>query len=143
MQITDTTVEGRGVTADGERLLRKALQVNAVSSASTGLFALVFAGLTSELIGVDQRWLIRLVGAGLVAFAISVVAASRADRTKLAPASLVISLNDFGWVVLTAVVAVVGWLSDRGVVIMGAIAVMVLGFGLVQLFASRRMTTTV
>lgn len=119
------------------RLLRNALKVNAVSSATTGLIGLLFAGTVGELIGVDQLWLIRLVGGGLFAFAISVYLLSRAEVGPLTSGAGVISLNDFGWVGATAVVIGLGWLSVQGAVIMGLIAVMVFGFGAAQLVAKR------
>lgn len=122
-----------------ERLLRTALRVNAVSSAATGLFGLVFADTTRDLIGVDQLWLIRLIGGGLFLFALSVVAVSRSERQALHAGSGVISLNDFGWVLATGVVIAFGWLSNQGALIMALIAVMVFGFGAVQLVARKAM----
>lgn len=146
MKLTDTAGPGTDTTdsppdTGAEQLLRRVLLVNAGSSLLTGLFGLGFAGTAGQLIGVDQGWLIRAVGAGLVLFALGVLAVARGDERSLVDGAAVISINDFGWVLATVCVAAVGWLSTSGVVIMGLIAVMVGGFGLVQLMARRSLTS--
>ncbi|MEM7324604.1 MAG: hypothetical protein AAF531_16055 [Actinomycetota bacterium] len=138
-QETDTRQNDQVDGGASERLLRNTLRVNALSSASTGLFGLVFAGTAGDLIGVDQEWLIRVIGGGLVLFAAAVLLLSRADRPTLIAGTPGISLGDFGWVVASAVVIGLGWLSTRGAVIMGLIAAGVFGFGLVQTLARRRL----
>ena len=141
MQVSQTTQvhsSERWVQRYGPvRLLRHTLRVNALSSAATGLFGLLFAGTAGDLIGVEQDWLIRLVGGGLFLFAVSVFVLSRTEVKTMATGAGVISLNDFGWVAATAVVVALGWLSTQGALIMGLIAVAVFTFGAIQLLARR------
>lgn len=128
-----------GPASTAERRLRTVLRLNAGFSLATGLAGLVAGGPVADLLGVDQVWLVRLVGGGLVGFAAAVVAVASAGRPVLHRWSGAISAADFGWVVATVAVLTAGWLSTAGAVVMALIGLLVLDLGVGQLMARRRM----
>lgn len=134
--ITTTTT----TTGSAERNLRRTLLVNTTLSVLTGAAALVAGGPVADLLGVDQVWLIRLLGAGLLAFAAGVFLAARSDRDALITWSLEISIADFAWVAGTIAVVALGWLSTTGVIVMAIVGADVLTLGTVQLLNRSRMT---
>ncbi len=115
--------------------LRNLLRANALFSTVTGLVAAVAAGPVAELLGVDQVWVVRVLGGALVAFAGVVFVVSGVRTSLLLPASLIVSIGDLVWVAGTLAAFALGWLSTSGVVAMGATGVIVLGLGLAQLRA--------
>ncbi|MCY7300521.1 MAG: SRPBCC family protein [Ilumatobacteraceae bacterium] len=115
--------------------LRNLLRSNALFSTATGLLAVVAGGPIAELLGVDQVWVVRVLGGGLVAFAGLVFVVSGVRTTLLRPANLGVSIGDLGWVAGTLAAFALGWLSTSGVVAMGATGVVVLALGLTQLRA--------
>jgi hypothetical protein len=115
--------------------LRNLLRSNALFSTATGLVAAVAAGPVAELLGVDQVWVVRVLGGGLVAFAGLVFVVSGLRTSLLRPATLIVSIGDLAWVAGTLATFALGWLSTSGVVVMGATGVVVLGLGLAQLRA--------
>jgi hypothetical protein len=138
----------QGSDADPAARLRLVLRINAGFSALTGLIGLAAGGPvadflgddpSADFLGVDQVWLVRLIGLGLLGFAVAVAGVARLDYQRLAAGSRIISFNDFGWVLGTVAVVALGWLSTGGAVAMGLIAVVVLEFGVSQLLARRSM----
>ena len=119
--------------------LRIVLRLNAGFSLATGALALVAGGAVADLLGIEQVWLVRLVGAGLLGFAALVAAASRLRPVELRQQAALISIADLGWVAATIGVVAAGWLSTAGVVVMGLVAVLVLDLGVAQLFTRHRM----
>jgi hypothetical protein len=115
--------------------LRNLLRVNALFSTVTGLGAVAAGGQVADLLGVDQVWVVRALGAGLVGFAGVVFVVSGVRTSRLRPASLVVSIADLGWVAGSLVTFTLGWLSTSGVAAMVATGVVVLGLGLAQLRA--------
>lgn len=82
------------------RAVRLALYANAAFSTLTGLAMLIAPGPLAELAGVQAPWVLRLVGAGLLPFAGTVIWEAR--RPTVAPGQVVtISLLDFAWVIGT------------------------------------------
>ena len=122
-----------------ESMLRLVLRTNATTSGLGGLAALVAGGPADELLGTGQIGLVRLVGAGLVLFALGVVVVSRLDREGLTRHVPGISLGDGSWVVGTVVAIALGWFSTGGALIMAAVAVMVGVFGIEQAVLVRRL----
>jgi hypothetical protein len=127
--------------------LKRALGVNALFSAASGMMLLLaapsVAGLifaqSVTLLGVGDVALLRLVGIGLIGFAAGVGWAARQDR----PGALIvtgISLADFGWVMGTALLLALAApvFSPVGTAVLAMIAVIVLVFGVLQLGALRR-----
>ncbi|MEQ8717413.1 MAG: SRPBCC family protein [Acidimicrobiales bacterium] len=119
--------------------LRNRLRVNAAFSWATGTIALVLGGPLADLFDLDEVWLVRLLGGGLLAFGLGVFALSGARTTVLTTWSAGISLADFGWVVGTVVVLALGWLSTAGAVVMSVVGAVVGGLGSAQLAARRRL----
>ncbi len=128
--MTTTTTSSTRSTA--ESTLRKVLLINTELSVTTGLIGLIFGGPVADALGVEQVWLIRLLGAGLLGFAGIVFAVSRSSQPVLQRWSREISQADLGWVAGTVVVIALGWLSTTGAIIMGIVALAVLGLGLAQ-----------
>ena len=126
--MTTTTI----TQSNAESTLRKVLLANTEFSLATGLAGLVFGGPVADALGVDQVWLIRLLGAGLLGFAGIVFLVARSSQPVLQRWSREISLGDIGWVVGTIVVIALGLLSTSGAIIMGVIGVAVLALGLAQ-----------
>ncbi len=136
------TMTQTATTHSAESTLRKVLLANAEFSILTGLAALLFGGPIADTLGVDQAWLIRLLGAGLLGFASIVFLVSRSTRPTLQRWSREISQGDFGWVLGTVVVIALGWLSTNGAIIMAVIAAAVLALGLAQHHFRRQMIAT-
>ncbi len=139
--LTEAT-SGRSIDSgrpDHTGRLRTVLRINAVFSTVTGAISLAAGGPVAEFLGVDQVWLIRLIGAGLLGFAALVLMVARSSEEQLDPGSRVVSFNDFGWVLATIVVLALGWLTTAGAVVMGLIGLVVLELGIAQLLARRKM----
>lgn len=113
--------------------LRKVLLLNTEFSLLTGTAGLAAGGPIADFLDVDQVWLVRLLGAGLLAFAVAVFAISRARIPTLIALSIEVSIGDLAWVAGTAVVIALGWLSTGGAIAMGVIALIVLELGIFQL----------
>ena len=118
--------------SNAESTLRKVLLANTEFSIATGLAGLIFGVPVADALGVDQVWLIRLLGAGLLGFAGIVFLVSRSSPQVLQRWSREISVADIGWVIGTVVVVALGWLSTSGAIIMAVIGVLVLALGLAQ-----------
>ena len=131
MTMTATT-QSNPTQSHAESALRKVLLANTEFSIATGLACLILGGPVADVLGVDQVWLIRLLGAGLFGFAGLVFLVSRSSRSILQRWSREISMADVGWVAATGVVIGLGWLSTGGAIIMAIIAAVVLAFGLAQ-----------
>jgi|GEM_PF-1512801 len=127
-----TMTESVAASTAAELNLRKVLQVNGALSTTTGLAGLIFGGAVADLLGVDQVWMIRLLGAGLAGFAAFVILISLSNQSTLRVWSAQISLADIAWVVGTVIVIALGWLSTSGAVVMAVIGLGVLGLGLAQ-----------
>jgi hypothetical protein len=119
--------------------LRNRLRVNTAFSLATGAVGLVLGHPVADLLDIEEVSFVRLLGAGLLAFAIGVLAVSGTTTNTLTTWSLEVSLADFGWVVGTAVAIGLGWFSAAGAVAMAAIAAVVFGLGSAQLAARRRL----
>jgi len=113
--------------------LRNALRMNTGFSLLIGLAALVAGGPIADVLGVEQVWLVRSLGAGLLGFAAFVLWVASARTTTLTPVSRLISFADFGWVAGTAALIAAGWLSTAGAIVIGLIAFVVLKLGINQL----------
>ena len=129
-------------SSNAESTLRKVLLANSEFSVLTGLASLIFGGRIADFLEVEQAWLIRLIGAGLLGFAVAVFVIARSKRPVLDEWSLQVSYGDLGWVIATVPVIALGWLSTEGAVVMAAIAVVVLALGIGQLRSRRAMLAT-
>lgn len=122
-----------------ESRLRTVLAANATTSGTGGLAAAVLAGQVDELLGTGHVPWVRLVGAGLVAFAAFVAWTASAPRARMIRDTPAISIGDAAWVFGTAVTVALGWYSAIGAVVMGLVAAMVATFGVLQLRLTRRL----
>lgn len=136
-----TTTPATGIAAGTptESRLRLVLTTNAVTSGLGGLAALALGGPVDSVLGTDAVGWVRVVGAGLVAFAAFVAFVSRSRRARLVREVPIISAGDLAWVAGTMVTIALGWYSASGNVVMGAVAAMVGAFGLTQAVLVRRL----
>lgn len=118
------------------RPLRTALIANAVFSTGCAALMLINPILVGDLLGVQAPFVLQVVGLGLVIFAVDLV--HQATRHELAIwRALYASSGDYLWVLgtLLGIVLFPGVLSDSGLAIVLAVAVIVLVFGTWQLGA--------
>ena len=127
-----TTTEAALKTSNAESTLRKVLLANTEFSVTTGLAGLIFGGPVADALGVEQVWLIRMLGAGLLGFAAMLFLIARSPQPMLQRWSREISQADVGWMLGTIAVVLLGWLSTSGAIIMTAIGLIVLGLGITQ-----------
>jgi hypothetical protein len=113
--------------------LRRVLRANAAFSATGGLAALVAFAPLDDLLGVDNRALVAVTGAGLVAFAVVVLAIARTEPGRLLRGAVVVSIADLAWVAATIVLVVTAELAVRGVAVLVVVAGVVAGFAFQQL----------
>ncbi len=123
--------------------LRNILRLNALSSATGGFVCVVAGGWTSTMLGTGHGGLVRLVGFGLVVFAVDVAAVAGSRMSKLRRWVPVVSIADAFWVVATAGTVAAGWYSPVGVGVVSAVGVMVGGFGIGQFRAWRHLRTII
>ncbi|MFN3256989.1 MAG: hypothetical protein ACE37B_14980 [Ilumatobacter sp.] len=76
---------------------------------------------------------VRVVGASLVAFALTVIALSRSNVQSLRRWVPAVSLADGGWVAASIATIIAGWYSSSGAAIIGIIAVIVGTFAIAQM----------
>ena len=123
--------------SEHQRFLRRSLLANAVFSVLSGLvFALGYSAVSS-IIGLAPSWILLVVGVGLLGFAGSIAwLASRAVISV--PAAMTVVWCDLGWVVGTVPLVLLGVLNATGNIVAGAVAGVVLAFGLLQYVGVRR-----
>jgi len=122
-------------------LLRNALIANALFSALSGLALVGFGESVSQWMGVAPPWLLRTVGAGLLAFAAFLFWEAR--RAVLNPArALLATLADLGWVMGSVVLLLlpIATFSSVGRWTVALVAAVVLIFALLQLAGLRTLT---
>jgi len=145
MSNAPTATTASGIATDGahpdvdEPRLRLVLTANATTSGLGGLAALLLGEPTAALLGTDEVLWVRLLGAGLVAFAAFVARTARAPRPRLIRDVPSISAGDAAWVFGTIVTVTLGWYSTSGVVVMGLVGTMVATFGTMQAILVRRL----
>ena len=121
---------------------RTVLRGNAIFSAITGALCLLGAAQVTSWLGLGgatSLFVVRLVGAGVLAFAALVWWLSTRQpipRTGL----LEIAIVDFAWVAASALLLLAGWIpfSTAGMWIVAVVADLVLAFGLLEVMALRR-----
>lgn len=133
-----TALSRVATTADGGRLLRTALRVDAVVSGGLGLVSLVGAPLAGDLIGAPEAAL-RGVGGFLVVFGIALlVLAARAAMPV--PLVWAVVIGNLAWVVASAAVALLVPLTVLGIVVVVVQALGVAVFADLEWLGLRRMT---
>jgi hypothetical protein len=135
------TTSGTGRTSrfDAARILPLVLEANAATSLAAGLIGLADGRWSADRLGLADATWVRVVGAGLIAFALAVGLASRLGGRSLARAARLISTADLAWVAATVVVLEATVLSTSGAVIAAVMGIGVLDFALAQLWLARRL----
>ncbi|MEU5883781.1 hypothetical protein [Spirillospora sp. NPDC047279] len=135
---TTRPVAGTGILADGPRLLKLALRLDAVVTGVNGLAYLALAGPLEDLLGLAPAHAY-VLGAFLLVYAVAVAAISRPARPHRTAVTAVIELNLL-WTLLSVVTVVAGWLSLNAAGATWAVlqAMTVAGFAAVQYLALRR-----
>jgi hypothetical protein len=133
-----TALSRIATTADGGRLLRTALRVDAVVSGALGLVSLVAAPPAGDLVGAPEAAL-RGVGGFLVVFGIALLVL--AARTAM-PVPLVwaVVVGNLAWVAASAAVALLVPLTVLGIVVVVVQALGVAVFADLEWWGLRRMT---
>ena len=143
VSMTDHTLTAipstRRPNSTDERRLRLVLRSNALTSGLGGLVAVAAPGWLDELLGTGHPGWVRLVGAGLVAFAGVVALVSRASTPLLVRFAPMISVADALWAAGTILTIAAGWYSNGGAVLMALVAAMVTGFSIAQATLSKRL----
>jgi hypothetical protein len=135
---TSTALPRIASTADGGRLLRTALRVDAAVSGGLGLVSLAGAPLVSDLVGTPEAAL-RGVGGFLVAFGIALlVLAARAAMPV--PLVWAVVVGNLAWVAASAAVALLVPLTVLGIVLVVVQALGVVVFADLEWWGLRRMT---
>ncbi len=113
--------------------LRFVLTANATTSGLAGLTALVAGERVDDWLDTGHSGWVRVIGAGLVAFALAVMALSRSDEQGLRRWVPAVSLADGGWVAASVATIIAGWYSRSGAALIGVIAVIVGMFAIAQM----------
>ena len=121
------------------RHLRTVLAVNAATSLTAGVAAVSAAPWLVDELGLGSEAWTRLVGLGLVLFAIDVAVAAAKATHRLRSAALAVSLADLSWVAATVVVLATVDLTSAGRVVAVVMGLGVLDFALLQLWFRHRM----
>ncbi|MCP3981109.1 MAG: hypothetical protein GY716_17565 [bacterium] len=111
--------------------LRRVLWMNAGFSLFSGIVLLLGAGGLANLFGASQAWPFRAVGFGLLVFAIDIARECRKPELRRFKA-LYFSLSDLAWVVGSAILLALAPLPVAAALLVGAVMLIVLGFGLAQ-----------
>ena len=122
------------------RHLRTVLAVNATTSLAAGAVAVSAAPWLADELGLRYEGWTRLVGVGLVLFAIDVALVAARSTRRLRTAALAVSLADLAWVAATVVVLGAADLTTAGRVIAAVMGIGVLDFALLQLWFRHRMS---
>ena len=115
----DRTHDGAGAI----RRLRRVLDVDAATSAVSGLAVAVAAGPVDDLLGTDSPGWVRAAGVGFLAFAGAVAWVARSDERSLRRWSLDVVIANVAFVVAMVVGLVLGAFSGWGVAVAIAVAV--------------------
>lgn len=113
--------------------LRGVLRANAAFSAVGGLVALVGFAPIDDLLGAGNRAVVAATGAGLVGFALVVLAVAGLEPRRLVGGAAAVSVADLTGVAATAVVVATVDLDASGGALLTAVAVVVAGFAASQL----------
>ena len=90
-------------TSSKATFLKRALYANAIFSGISGLDFIIFNNQITNFLGWSTNWLIPVIGAGLILFAIFTVMVARADTPNPALVQTIIA-SDVAWIILSCVV---------------------------------------
>lgn len=121
-------------TEDAVARLRLVLRANATFSFTCGVVALVAGAWLSRELGIGHVLLTRLLGGGLILFAVAVMVISRLDEQRLRAEAALVAVADVAWVVGSVAILLTGWSTTTGNVIVALVALAVADFGTTQLW---------
>lgn len=122
---------------DNQALLRRALRANAAFSTLSGATFALASGPIASAIGLDYPVIILAIGVGLLIFAAGVFRnAARAEINRLE--TVVTIVGDFGWVLASGAIILLGYLNTTGNWAVAAIADVVLLFAILQWVGLRK-----
>ncbi len=124
----------------GAQRLRNTLRLNACTSVVGGLALVGAAGPLNTLMDTGSPTWVRIVGAGLIGFALDVGILSGTSIRRLVRISPLVSAGDGIWVLASIGTMAAGWYSTTGSVIVVAVACLVGIFGVRQLVLVHRVT---
>ena len=113
--------------------LRVVLTANATTSGLAGLTALVAGERVDNWLDTGHSGWVRIIGAGLVAFALAVIALSHSNEQNLRRWVPAVSMADGGWVAASVATIIAGWYSSSGAVTIGILAAIVGTFAITQM----------
>ncbi|MEM9745972.1 MAG: hypothetical protein AAF945_04700 [Actinomycetota bacterium] len=105
--------------------LRLVLRLNALSSLASGLILSIAPNTVDDLLDTGRPGIVRLVGLGLIPFAVAVAWLSTAHVNQLRRHTPGIIVGDVAWVVASIVTIVLGWYSMGGAIAVAAMAALV------------------
>ncbi len=121
--------------------LRRVLRVNAFVSGASGAVCAAAGAPLGQLLDVPSA-AVRIIGVGLIGFAVFVGASSRARHAALARQARLIGLADAGWVAGTLVALAAGLFSADGAVLVAVVGAVVTAFAYLELRGVARLTTS-
>ncbi|MEQ8841727.1 MAG: hypothetical protein RIB98_12170 [Acidimicrobiales bacterium] len=125
---------------DAVARLRLVLRANATFSFVCGAVALVTGSWLSRELDIDHVTVTRLLGGGLILFAVAVLVISRLDAPLLRTESLVVSIADITWVLGSVAILLTGLLNETGNIVLALVGLVVADFGAMQLFYRAKAT---
>lgn len=118
--------------------LRNTLRANAATSFCGGFVATLAPGTLDRLLGTGETGWIRLVGIGLIGFALAVGTVGASRTSTMLRATPAITSADTGWSLASAITIAAGWFDTAGAVVVGAVAIVVAVFAARQMRHGRR-----
>lgn len=106
------------------RRLRDTLRVNALLSGAAGLLCATAAGPVADLLGTGHTGAVRVVGLGLMVFALDLALLARARPARLAAGATLVAVADEAWTVGMVVLVAAGAFEPVGAGIALATGVM-------------------
>ena len=123
-------------------LLRRVLQANAVFSTISGIALVAFAGRFAAFMGVGRSWILLVIGAVLLVFAVTLLVNSLRENINENEVVQAI-ISDGVWVAASTVIAFMGIVSPAGIWMVALVACLVLSFAILQAAGLRKLRRAV
>jgi hypothetical protein len=133
----DNRKESGTMKSTSSSLLRNTLRADAAVCAVAGIDLVAFSGMAADLVGLRPGATLPMVGIGLIAYAAYLLVASRREPLSLNEA-WAFATADLLWVAGSAALIAFGPLGSTGNWIVGAVAVVTLGFAELKMLGIRR-----
>src|SRR5215469_3851789 len=123
--------------SDNQRLLRRALQGNAIFSGISGVLTLAMNRTLAEFLGLPSGVSLAPLGIGLLGYAGWLLLNARREKIKIVDAWIAVAL-DMVWVVASYALLFAVRFSSGGKWVVALVAELVFLFGVLQWFGLRR-----